>query len=173
MTDQGDDTYKLWISNDYQRDINGRVRIIVEDMYGNQLFAFSESVDVKSNSCYNFQKNVAINLSDKNKSECYARIIFMEDDTILSERLHFFTYPKDMKLVKTELEPKVTYNDGKYHLEFNSDVFVKDVYVSASAPGDFSDNFFCLLPNATNAIVFEPEDKNKKDIKFKVHVYNR
>ena len=68
---------------------------------------------------------------------------------------------------------KVTYNDGKYHLEFNSNVFVKDVYVSASESGDFSDNFFCVLPNVTSAIVFEPEDKSKKDVKFKVHVYNR
>lgn len=170
---QGEDNYKLWISNDLQHDIDGRVRIIVEDMYGQQLFAFSEGVNVKANSCYYFPKDVAINLFGKKNTECYARIMFMEDDTILSERLHFFTYPKDMQLIETELNPEIVFNDGKYHLTFNSDVFVKDVCVTASVSGDFSHNFFNLLPNAPQTIVFEPEDKSKKNVKFDVHHYNR
>ena len=170
---QGEDNYKLWISNDLQHDIDGRVRIIVEDMYGQQLFAFSEGVNVKANSCYYFPKDVVINLFGKKNTECYARIIFMEEDTILSERLHFFTYPKDMQLIETELNPEIVFNDGKYHLTFNSDVFVKDVFVTASVSGDFSHNFFNLLPNAPQTIVFEPEDKSKKNVKFDVHHYNR
>ena len=54
------------------------------------------------------------------------------------------------------------------------DVFVKDVYVTASVPGSFSDNFFCILPNATQTIVFEPEedDKNKKNVKFSFQMLN-
>lgn len=173
LDEQGDDTYKLWICNDHQHDIDGRVRIIVEDMHGNQLFAFSEGVDVKANSCYYFPKDVAINVVDKKKSECYARIIFMEDDTILSERLHFFTHPKDMQLVETELSPKIEFKEGKYYLEFNSDVFVKDICVTASVSGDFSHNFFNLLPNTPQTIIFEPEEKGKKNVKFDVHYYNR
>ena len=142
-------------------------------MYGQQLFAFSEGVNVKANSCYYFPKDVAINLFGKKNTECYARIMFMEDDTILSERLHFFTYPKDMQLIETELNPEIVFNDGKYHLTFNSDVFVKDVCVTASVSGDFSHNFFNLLPNAPQTIVFEPEDKSKKNVKFDVRHYNR
>ena len=98
----------------------------------------------------------------------------MEDDTILSERLHFFTYPKDLKLIKTELNPNISFNDGKYHLTFDSEVLVKDVYITASVPGSFSDNFFCILPNVTQTIVFEPEedDKNKKNVKFSFQMLN-
>ena len=164
--------YNLWISNDLQRDINGRVRILVEDMKGNQMFAFSEVVDIKANSCYRLPESIKINVSKKRKSECFARIILMEEDTVLSERLHFFVYPKDLKLVKTELEPKVTFADGKYTLEFNSKVFVKDVFVSTTEAGEFSANYFDVLPNTTKTITFVPEDKGKKDLKFKVHTYN-
>ena len=164
--------YKLWISNDMQHDINGRIRIIVEDMYGNQMFAFSEIVDVKANSCYNFPNDIAINVLGKNKSECYARIIFMEDDTVLSERLHFFTYPKDMELLETQLNPNIKFVNGKYHLTFDSKVFVKDVYVTASVPGSFSDNFFCILPNVTQTIVFEPEEEDKRNVKFSFKMLN-
>ena len=164
--------YNLWISNDLQRDINGRVRILVEDMKGNQMFAFSEVVDIKANSCYRLPESIKINVSKKRKSECFARIILMEEDTVLSERLHFFVYPKDLKLVKTELEPKVTFADGKYTLEFNSKVFVKDVFVSTTEAGEFSANYFDVLPNTTKVITFVPEDKGKKDLKFKVHTYN-
>jgi beta-mannosidase len=96
----------------------------------------------------------------------------MEEDTVLSERLHFFAYPKDLKLVKTELEPKVTFADGKYTLEFNSKVFVKDVFVSTTEAGEFSRNFFDVLPNTPMIITFEPEYKEKKNLKFKVHTYN-
>ena len=164
--------YNLWISNDLQRDINGRVRILVEDMKGNQMFAFSEVVDIKANSCYRLPESIKINVSKKRKSECFARIILMEEDTVLSERLHFFVYPKDLKLVKTELEPKVTFADGKYTLEFNSKVFVKDVFVSTTEAGKFSANYFDVLPNTTKTITFVPEDKEKNDLKFKVHTYN-
>ena len=164
--------YNLWISNDLQRDINGRVRILVEDMKGNQMFAFSEVVDIKANSCYRLSESIKINVSKKRKSECFARIILMEEDTVLSERLHFFVYPKDLKLVKTELEPKVTFADGKYTLEFNSKVFVKDVFVSTTEAGEFSANYFDVLPNTTKTITFVPEDKEKNDLKFKVHTYN-
>ena len=164
--------YNLWISNDLQRDINGRVRILVEDMKGNQMFAFSEVVDIKANSCYRLPESIKINVSKKRKSECFARIILMEEDTVLSERLHFFVYPKDLKLVKTELEPKVTFADGKYTLEFNSKVFVKDVFVSTTEAGEFSANYFDILPNTTKTITFVPEDKEKNDLKFKVHTYN-
>ena len=164
--------YNLWISNDLQRDINGRVRILVEDMKGNQMFAFSEVVDIKANSCYRLPESIKINVSKKRKSECFARIILMEEDTVLSERLHFFVYPKDLKLVKTEIEPKVTFADGKYTLEFNSKVFVKDVFVSTTEAGEFSANYFDVLPNTTKTITFVPEDKEKNDLKFKVHTYN-
>jgi len=170
--EEKDNGYNIWISNDMQRDIKGRIRVLLEDMKGNQMFAFSEAVDVKANDCYRMPKNIDINISEKRKKECYARIIFMEDDTILSERLHFFVYPKDLKLVETELEPKVTFADGKYTLEFNSKVFVKDVFVSTTEAGEFSANYFDILPNTTKVITFVPEDKKKKDLKFKVHTYN-
>ena len=35
LDDKGKDNYELWISNDLQHDIDGRIRIIIEDMYGN------------------------------------------------------------------------------------------------------------------------------------------
>lgn len=172
MDENANGSYNLWISNDLQRDINGRVRILVEDMKGTQMFAFSEVVDIKANSCYRLPESIKINVSKKRKTECYARIILMEEDTVLSERLHFFVYPKDLKLVKTELEPKVTFADGKYTLEFNSKVFVKDVFVSTTEAGGFSANYFDVLPNTTKVITFVPEDKEKNDLKFKVHTYN-
>ena len=172
MDENANGSYNLWISNDLQRDINGRVRILVEDMKGKQMYAFSEVVDIKANSCYRLPESIKINVSKKRKSECFARIILMEEDTILSERLHFFVYPKDLKLVKTELEPKVTFADGKYTLEFNSKVFAKDVFVSTTEAGEFSANYFDVLPNTTKTITFVPEDKEKNDLKFKVHTYN-
>ena len=36
----------------------------------------------------------------------------MEDDTILSERIHFFTYPKDLELIETEINPNINFKDG-------------------------------------------------------------
>ncbi len=172
MDEKENGIYNIWVSNDLQRDIKGRIRVLVEDMKGNQMFAFSEVVDIKANSCFRLNENVRINVSKKKRTECYARIILMEEDTVLSERLHFFAYPKDLKLVKTELEPKVTFADGKYTLEFNSKVFVKDVFVSTAEAGEFSRNFFDVLPNTPMIITFEPEDKEKKNLKFKVHTYN-
>lgn len=172
MKEVSPDSYKLWISNDLQRDIDGRIRILVEDMEGNQMFAFSESVSVKANSCYYYPFNIEISILNEKKSQCYTRIIFLEDDTILNERIHYFTYPKDLELHEVELKPQVTFDNGKYYLEFESDFFVKDVYISASEEGEFSDNFFYILPDYNKTIVFEPKD-SKKTVHFEYKTLNR
>ena len=97
----------------------------------------------------------------------------MEDDTVLSERVHFFTYPKDLELIETELDPEITLQDGKYYIKFQSDVFVKDLFIESSEPGDFSKNFFDVIPNVTQTVIFEPEDKTKTNAKFRFKMYNR
>ena len=173
LNHKGDDVYEVWVSNDMQRDINGRVRIVVEDMEGNQMFAFSEMANIKANDCYRHPNGVNMSVLSKNKSECYARIIFMEDDTILSERLHFFAYPKDLRLHTAELNPEIAFRDGRYYIEFNTDVFVKDVYIEASEAGEFSKNYFDIIPNVAQTVIFEPEDKSKTNVKFKFRMYNR
>ena len=91
----------------------------------------------------------------------------------MSERIHFFTYPKDLEIIKTEINPKINFKDGKYYIEFTADVFVKDLCIEASERGDFSKNFFDVIPNVTQTVIFEPEDKSKSDVKFKFKMYNR
>ena len=50
---------------------------------------------------------------------------------------------------------------------------MKDLYIEASERGDFSKNFFDVIPNVTQTVIFEPEDKSKSDVKFKFKMYNR
>ena len=85
----------------------------------------------------------------------------IENNNVISERLQYLAYPKDLKLQKTDISPKVNINNDIVTLEFFSNTLVKDVYVESSDNnGVFSDNFFDVKPNEQKVITFKTTEKN-------------
>lgn len=175
ITNIGNDYYKLWSCNDLQRDINGCITILVKDMRGNVMYSFSENINLKANTCYYYPKDIEIPIPNEKKSKSYAQFILTEKDSVIFERIHYFVYPKDLELFPVVLNPKIIFNNGKYILDFESDVLVKEVYIESSEEGELSDNFFDILPNVKKTVIFTPSIKSEKNknIRFKYLMLNR
>jgi len=87
-------------------------------------------------------------IGDANKNEIYLNVIIRDkDDNIIAETTHFFSKPKDLKLVKPVIKIKKI---SSTEIEVSTDVLAKDVYLMGDT--HFSDNFFDLLPKISKRI---------------------
>lgn len=83
------------------------------------------------------------------------------------EQLYYFAAPKDLQLKKPHLERTLKAIEGGYELTISTSTLVKNLFVQSQIGGNWSDNFFDLLPNKSKKIVLLTDKKiSLKDIHF-------
>ena len=81
---------------------------------------------------------------------------------VLSEVIHYFSYPKDQELPEAKVSYKVKTFDGKCEVTLSAKQLARDIFVEIPIQGaKFTDNFFDLLPGQTKKITIT-SDKIKK-----------
>ncbi len=81
---------------------------------------------------------------------------------VLSEVIHYFSFPKDQELPETKVSYKVKTFDGKCEVTLSAKQLARDIFVEIPVQGaKFTDNFFDLLPGQTKKITIT-SDKIKK-----------
>lgn len=120
-------------------DFNGKVlKKITTVQHGTTLEGIVKFDPVEiENLIQNSDKNqifLHLNLRDENKKS-------------IAQNNHFFAKPKDLKLVKPNINIKKI---SATEIEISTDVLAKDVYLIGST--HFSDNFFDLLPGTSKKI---------------------
>ena len=165
-----DGNFTVYASSDLYREINGKLVLNVKDFSGNIVKSYSEKVMIPENGCVHLSLDVNEFANDFDKTAVYIDMQLVENENIISERLQYLAYPKDLKLEKAELIPEVRIENGIATLEFTSNTLLKDVYVESSDEnGVFSDNFFDLQPNEGKVITFTTSEENPT---FKVMMLN-
>lgn len=83
-----------------------------------------------------------------NKNEVLLKLT-LKDETkkVIAQSNYFFVKPKDLKLLKPNIQIKKI---SSTEIEISTDVLAKDVYLMGDT--HFSDNFFDLLPNTSRKI---------------------
>ncbi|MCR5013946.1 MAG: hypothetical protein K6A28_04120, partial [Bacteroidales bacterium] len=98
-------------------------------------------------------------LATHKKDEVYVKLELTEAESLLAERFCYLAYPKDLKLPEPELSLGIVPKGDKIFIDVTSDVFAKDVQLTASpGEGSFSDNYFDLEPGVTKRVVFTARD---------------
>ncbi len=83
---------------------------------------------------------------------------------ILSEVVHYFSYPKDQELPETKVTYKVKQMDGKCEVTLSAKQLARDIFVEIPIQGaKFTDNFFDLLPGQTKKIVITSNEIRKSE----------
>lgn len=156
-----DGNFTVYATSDLYREINGKLVLNVKDFSGNVVKTYSENVIIPENGCVHLSLDVNEFAKDFDKTSTYIDMQLVENENVISERLQYLAYPKDLKLEKVELIPEVKIENGVATLEFTSSILVKDVYVESSDEnGIFSDNFFDIQPNVKKVITFTTTEEN-------------
>jgi beta-mannosidase len=83
-------------------------------------------------------------------------------DNVRAENLLFFGPPKDLKLPVPVISKKVIETKNGYIIQLTCDKLVKNLWLSTSVKGDFSDNYFDLLPGTRAEIRFTTTKRDPK-----------
>ena len=83
---------------------------------------------------------------------------------VLSEEIHYFSYPKDQELPETQVSYKVKQQDGKCEVTLSAKQLARDIFIEIPYQGArFTDNFFDLLPGQTKKITITSDEIRKND----------
>jgi beta-mannosidase len=105
-------------------------------------------------------------LGEYNPKKAFVRLRFTSSSDIY-EQLYYFAAPKDLQLEKPNLETTLKAIKGGYELTLNSTTLIKHLFVQAGVEGNWTDNFFDLLPNESKTIVLITDNKiNLEELQF-------
>ncbi len=76
---------------------------------------------------------------------------------VLHRRLLYFAPPKKLLLPAARINLQVTPVNEGYEITLESPVLVKNLHLSSAVPGQFSDNYFDLLPGERRTVLFRTE----------------
>ncbi|MCS6928659.1 MAG: hypothetical protein NZM43_04090 [Saprospiraceae bacterium] len=102
-----------------------------------------------------WQTPVRTLLDRRKEEEALADIrLLSSTGELLHRRIVYFAPPKKLLLPETTVSLRVVATDNGYQLELESPALAKNVHLSTSIPGRFSDNYFDLLPGERRTVLF-------------------
>ena len=148
-----------YIINDTFESVSGKLTMKIIDFKGNEIWSNSEDISVKENTSQKVYNIPNVDIDRKNQ------VYITEFNG--KKSLHFFSSPKDLNLVKGEIQKEITKTKNGFSIIIKSTVLQKDVFLFSKNKGHFSDNFFDLLPNESITIEFKTGAKSLDDLQMK------
>lgn len=146
---------KIHVVNDGWDQLNdARLSLSFIDFDGNELSSLEKNVSVKANhSAVVFNKNIDEYIEAADLNATVAVIQLYHADSLVAERLFYFSEPKDLQLSKSDIAYKAKKTDNGYAITLSSNKLVKNVFVDLALSNAFvSDNYFDLLPDRETTI---------------------
>ena len=157
-----DGRVKIYISSDDPLPQTGVVSVNLTDFNGVVKMDKHFTVEVPGNSSLICFDTVQSNLLDKvNPAEVLLRVTYTNSQTG-SETKHilYFVPPKDLNLPVPLISKTIKPSPKGYTIRLSSDKLVKNLFLSSSVAGDFSDNYFDLIPGETVEVEFMTRKKD-------------
>lgn len=167
------DSLKVYIVSDEYTPVNAKLSLVLMDFDGTEFNNQQIDVEIPVNSSkVHFSEIVKDFLKGNSKENVVLSLSLIHDDKKLTENVFYFDEVKDLDLPKVSPKLSVSSDDNGYRVEISSEQLAKNVYLSIPGSiGQFSDNYFDLLPGETKVVYFSGYAANRtfsaEDIKFK------
>ena len=151
------DKVEVFIVSDLLDDLKGVYTIEIKDFNGKIIFSKQEEVVIDSckSKIYSSGDTKTL-LSNHNPNEAFLNLKLEVNDEVISSNTYYFVKPKDLNLKSTEVNYSITYKEGRYEVCLTSKDLVKNLYLEFDRmEGNFSDNFFDLLPGEEKTVHFK------------------
>ncbi|QIY90507.1 beta-mannosidase [Chryseobacterium gallinarum] len=138
--------YEVYYINDLLNNIKINSKVELVDFEGRVLWSVVATESLLANSGKKYLEIKKETFSKFDLSKAVLKVT-VGNGSLQSEKLFFFSKPKDLKLSKPNIRIKKI---SQAEIEISTDVLAKDVYLIGDT--HFSDNFFDLLPNTSKKI---------------------
>lgn len=169
--DQKGSDLQVYVVSDLLEDLDGLLRLEVLNFQGEIHFSHKTKITAAANSSSIYCTQKLDNLiGNQRKSQIVLKASLFNGENQLCQSLFYFESPKNLELKHTEVNTEVVVQERKLLVTLTTDQLAKNVYLSADGlPGNFSDNFFDLLPGESKTVHIPiPEGQGGKieDIKI-------
>ena len=156
---------KVYIISDEQNLRQAVMTVKLRDFAGNIHFTRDYRVEIRGNSSgVYFDTLQSSLLGNLNPNGLLLQVTLSGGDPGMSpsRNILYFVSPKDLDLPVPSVEKKVTEIPGGYSIRLSCNKLAKNLYLSTAVKGDFSDNYFDLLPGEPVDVKFTTTKKNPK-----------
>ncbi|MDL2326989.1 glycoside hydrolase family 2 protein, partial [Bacteroidales bacterium OttesenSCG-928-A14] len=169
------DTLPIHVVSDHLKDFSGNLTINLFDFSGNLLGSYPQETSIVAANNSTFLTNFVLpDDYKKQKAQIFLTLNFDSDEIAIPEKIVCLDYPKHLQLDSANIEISVQEKRGEYHLTLTTNTLAKGVFVSTTndIAGNWSDNYFDLLPNQEKVITFIPANKEEAKPQFDVKCFN-
>ncbi len=146
------DHVQIFIVSDKLKDIKTDLEIEVMDFKGNRLFSETRSAKIKANTRTRIEDFI-FNKQTLDTQSCFMLLTLRDNNKVLSSKIHYFDKPKNLKLIKPEINIERIESAGKKLIKVKSNVLVPGLYIySDDGILSLDENYFDLLPNSEKII---------------------
>ena len=147
--EQNNNNIKVFVINDKLAPQNGILELQLIDFQGQIIWQENRVINVPASDShiYAIIQNERIK---ENKSQVVLKANFNE-----ASSLFYFVKPKDIDLPEATLNMSVSKANDGFMIDLTSEVLQKNVYLFSSEKGQFSDNYFDLLPGTVKSVFFK------------------
>lgn len=164
---------ELFMISDKLQNTNGILKIYVQDFKGRKVYNEEQAVVIKANQVEKISTlsiPSILNGLDENNTVMTADLFV--NDSLVSRSNYYFVLPKDLSLSERRVKTKVEKEVDGYKITLSTRCLVKDLYVSfPGVLGNFTDNYFDLLPGEEKIIYFKTKKTIPKADK-KLHLFS-
>ncbi|MEM6542038.1 MAG: glycoside hydrolase family 2 protein, partial [Bacteroidota bacterium] len=147
----------LFVLNDRLEPVSGRLTLELLDFEGTQLETWKEQITVPPGSS---QKVFTIRAEafsgyDPSKTVLWAKLHMQ--DSLVAEKIRYLSPFKELKLPDPDLQYEIREKKTTFEVTFTTKRLAKDIYLASSGSGNFSDNYFDLLPGQSKTVTIEKD----------------
>jgi beta-mannosidase len=156
---------KVYISSDKQELIQGIMTVKVLDFEGNIHSDEGFSVEIPGDSSLVYYDTLQTALQGNLDPKAVFLLVTLKGSgfpKVEVKNTWYFVAPKDLSLPVPTIEKEVTARPNGYNIHISCDKLVKNLYLSSSQEGNFSNNYFDMLPGESVDIQFITSKKNLK-----------
>jgi beta-mannosidase len=156
---------RVYISSDNQKLQKAVMTVKVMDFSGNLYSDEGFDVDIPENSSLVYYDTLQSALTGKLNPRELLLLVTLKGvafSKIKVKNILYFAPPKDLELPVPEIKKVVTATPEGFKINLSCDKLVKNLYLSTSAQGDFSNNYFDLLPGESVDVKFIRKNKSSK-----------
>ncbi|MCX6244038.1 MAG: glycoside hydrolase family 2 protein [Bacteroidetes bacterium] len=156
-----DNTMKVFVVSDSLKECQADLHLRLQDFSGNVHFDTTLAIHVEPNASklyYEFPFRQLIRIF--NPCQLVFTADLMMGGKYISRNNYYFQPVKDLELEKPVIRRTVKKLQDGYAITLSTDKLAKNVWLTSTMKGNFSDNFFDLLPGETRTVQFKTIDKS-------------
>jgi beta-mannosidase len=156
---------KVYISNDSRDILRAIMTVKVMDFSGNLYSDEIFTVDIPRLSSLVYYDTLVSAVIGRQNPKDMLLLVALKGIGLFpwdAKNILYFVPPKDLNLPVPSIEKSVTATPEGYTVRLTCDKLVKNVFLSTTVKGEFSDNYFDMLPGESVEVKFTSTKRNPK-----------